>query len=56
MSKRANIGVAALAVLLSVVGFLGYRFTQYGQASAPGAGEPAMADQKPAGAYHSRPQ
>lgn len=55
-SKRANIGVAALAVLIALFVFVGYRFTQYGQAGAPAAGEAVKVDQKPPEAYKPRPQ
>lgn len=56
MSNRGNIGVAALAALLLVLVFLGYRFTQYGQAGSPAPGGAAMVDQKPQDAYKPRPQ
>ncbi|MDB5512599.1 MAG: hypothetical protein JWR08_2082 [Enterovirga sp.] len=56
MSKRANIGAAVLAVLILAGAFIGYRYTQYGQAGAPRQGEAAMVDQKPVEAYKPRPQ
>jgi hypothetical protein len=52
---KANTGLAILVLIVVVVAFTGYRFTQYGQFSAPGAGEPVRADQKPPDAYKQRP-
>ncbi|WP_375459930.1 hypothetical protein [uncultured Enterovirga sp.] len=55
-SKRANLGIAALSILVLVVAFVGYRYTQYGRAEAPAPGQPANVDQKPPEAYKPRPQ
>jgi hypothetical protein len=56
MSSRVNAGLAAIVVLLLAVGFFGYRFSQYGQVSAPAPGQAAQVDQKPPDAYKPRPQ
>jgi hypothetical protein len=55
-SKRANVGLAVLVALIVALAFFGYRFSHYGQVSAPGPGEPAKVDQKPPETYKPRPQ
>jgi hypothetical protein len=55
-SGRANLGIAALVVLVLALGFVGYRYSQYGQPGRPAAGAPAQADEKPPGAYNARPR
>lgn len=54
-SNRATLGIGAIVVLILAVGFFAYRFTQYGQPSAPAPGQAAQVDQKPPNAYNSRP-
>jgi hypothetical protein len=54
--QSVGVGVALIAVLILALGFFGYRFSQYGQVSAPAPGQAAKVDQKPPETYKPRPQ